>query len=53
MNTSQVIKHIRYNTDLLTDYCVADISCEYIYEVTNMIKKVQKMDTVLNDIWYK
>jgi hypothetical protein len=52
INTSQVIKHIGYNTDpyLLTDYCVANISWEYIYNVTIMIKKLQKMDTVLNDI---
>jgi hypothetical protein len=44
MNTSQVIKHIGYNTDpyLLTDYCVANISWEYIYNVTIMIKKIQK-----------
>jgi hypothetical protein len=43
MNTSQVIKHIGYNTDpyLLTDYCVANVSWEYIYKVTIMIKKVQ------------
>jgi hypothetical protein len=33
---SQVIKHIGYNMDpyLLTDYCVANISWEYIYNVT-------------------
>jgi hypothetical protein len=43
MNTSQVIKHIGYNTDLLTDYCVANISWEYIYKVTIMIKKYIKM----------
>jgi hypothetical protein len=46
MNTSQVMKHIVliYNTDpyLLTDNCVANISWEYIYKVTIMIKKVQK-----------
>jgi hypothetical protein len=52
MNTSQVIKHIGYNTDpyLLTDYCVANIAWEYIYSVTVMVKKVQKMDIMLNDI---
>jgi hypothetical protein len=45
MNTSQVIKHIEYNTDpyLLTDCCVANISCKYIYNFTIMIKKVQKI----------
>jgi hypothetical protein len=45
MNTSQVIKYIGYNTDpyLLTDYCVANISWEYMYKVTVMIKKVQKI----------
>jgi hypothetical protein len=45
MNTSQIIKHIVYNTGpyLLTDYCVANISWEYIYTVTIMIKKVQKI----------
>jgi hypothetical protein len=44
MNISQVIKHIGYNTDpnLLTDYFVANISWEYIYSVTVMVKKVQK-----------
>jgi hypothetical protein len=44
MNTSPVIKHIGYNTDsyLLTDFCVANISCEYIYKVTIMMKKVHK-----------
>jgi hypothetical protein len=43
MNTSQVTKHTEYNTDpyLLTDYCVANISWEYIYKVTIIIKKVQ------------
>jgi predicted MarR family transcription regulator len=52
MNTSQVIKHIAYNTDphLLTDYCVANTSWEYIHKVTIMIKKLQKMDTGINDI---
>jgi hypothetical protein len=44
MNTSQVIKHIGYNTDLyLFDYCVANVSWEYIYKVTIMINKVQKI----------
>jgi hypothetical protein len=44
MNTSQVIENIGYNMDLylLTDYHVANISWEYIYKVTIMIKKVQK-----------
>jgi hypothetical protein len=28
---------------LLTDYCVANISWEYIYKVIIMIKKVQKV----------
>jgi hypothetical protein len=45
MNTSDVIKHIGYNTDpyLLTGYCVVNISWEYIYKVTIIIKKVQKI----------
>jgi hypothetical protein len=45
MNTSQVIKHIGYKTDpyLLTYYCVANISWEYIYSVTIKIRKVQKI----------
>jgi hypothetical protein len=48
---SQVIKHIGYNTDLylLTDYWAANISWEYIYKITIMIKKVQKR---YNIKWY-
>jgi uridylate kinase len=46
---SQVITHIGYNTDpyLLTDYCVANMSREYVYKVTIMMKKVQKIFTKL------
>jgi hypothetical protein len=38
---SQVIKHIGYNTDLylLTDFCVANVSWEYIHKVIITIKK--------------
>jgi hypothetical protein len=45
MNTYQEMKHFGYNKDpyLLIDYCVANISWEYIYNVTIMIKNVQKI----------